>query len=70
MNGKRNSLWTFYSNKHKIFSDIKKMEVGMDGTYESKGAYFFETDLICLLQTNLIELTSNLTLQFLFQKLF
>ena len=42
----------------------------MDGTYESKGAYFFETDLICLLQTNLIELTSNLTLQFLFQKMF
>ena len=54
VNGKINSLRTFYCNKLNKFSDSEKSGAGLDDTYESKWSHFFETNLISLVQTNLI----------------
>ena len=54
MNGKINSLWTLNSNKLKKLSDSQKSGAGLNDTYKPKWAHLFETNLISLLQTNLI----------------
>ena len=46
VNGKINSLQTFYSNELQKFSDGKKTGAAWDDNLQVKWAYFFEINLI------------------------
>ena len=54
VNGKINSFRAFYSSELKKSSASKEIGAVLNDTYESKWAHSFETNLISLLEDNLI----------------